>query len=312
MRRSCAVRIASSFLLLLIAVSSVGCASLPELGPFVDATLELRSAVAAVGSTVEAELQRMQGGQKYADRLAKEWAVRIQAVDALVAYAESLRAIVKAGQEGGQAARSLASSVTALAKAAQVAMPAAGAVSVATDTASFIYGQIALVRASKSLEEALMNAQPAVQRITSIIALELKKLDDILQLANADIDSARQVAHQVELGFRKALFKEQKKLYSNDPSALMPKEKARLLEINELLESTKIWYEPLQTKKEQVEKRLHAGRNLIAAAGQTTGQWAVAHEQLVLAIRDKRSINTKALVQATLEVRDLIKRIREL
>ena len=307
-----AVRIAGSFLLLLIAASSFGCASLPETGPFVDATIELRSAVAASGSTVEAELRRMNGGQKYANQLANDWAARIQAVDALVVYAESLRGIVKAGQEGGQAARSLASSVTALAKAAQVAMPAAGAVTVATDTASFIYGQIALVRASRSLEEALMNAQPAVQRIATIIALELKKLDEILRLASADIDSARQVNHQVELGFRKALIKEQKGLYSNNPADLKPKQKARLLEINELIESTKIWYEPLQTKKEQVEKRLHAGRDLIAAAGQATGQWAAAHEQLVHAIRDNRSINTKALVQATLEVRELIKRIREL
>ena len=62
-----------------------GCASVPNVAPFVEATSQYRSAVVAGGSAVDAELRAI-GTKEKAAEFAKEWAVRIQATDALVSY----------------------------------------------------------------------------------------------------------------------------------------------------------------------------------------------------------------------------------
>ena len=312
MRRSCRMRMVGSLLMLFMAVILVGCASLPEVGPFVDATVELRSAVVASGSTVVAELRLMPDGDVLASRLAQEWATRAQAVDALVIYAESLRTIIKAGQQGRQAARALADSVTGLAQGVGVVVPAAGALPVAVDAATFVYSHIALIRASNSLEEALVNAQPAVKRIAMILAQDLRAVDAILQTANVDIQQRMLITHQVEWKFRDDLLAEQQTLYKKARSERTAADEARLLAIDQLLTSTKVWHDPLQSKVAQTEQRLRVGRHLIDAAIQITEQWAAGHEQLVFAVRDRRTINPQALVQAAVDIRDLIKRIREL
>jgi hypothetical protein len=312
MRRLYPLRSFGSLLMLFIAGTFIGCASLPEVGPFVDATAELRSAVVASGSTAVTELRLMPDGGGSADRLAQMWSGRVQAVDALVFYADSLRSIFKAGQQGGQAARALADSVTGLAQGVGVVIPAAGALPVAADAATFVYSHIALIRASNSLEEALVNAQPAVKRIAVVLAQDLRATDEILQTANADIRQRTLIKHQVEWRFREDLLAEQTALYAKARGDRTAADEARLFDIDRLLISTKVWYDPLQNELKQAEHRLRAGRQLLAAAVQIIGQWADAHEQLVLAVRDRRTLNTQALVQAAVDIRDLIKRVREL
>jgi hypothetical protein len=49
--------------------------------------------------------------------------------------------------------------------------------SLSIDAATFVYSHIALIRASHSLEEALVNARPAVRRIAMILAQHLKAED---------------------------------------------------------------------------------------------------------------------------------------
>jgi hypothetical protein len=299
-------------LMLCVAATFVGCASLPEVGPFVDATAEMRSAVVASGSTVVAELRVMPEGEPLAANLEQEWAKRAQAVDALVIYAESLRTIIKAGQQGRQAARALADAVTGLAQGVGVVVPGTGALPVAVDAATFVYSHIALIRASHSLEEALVNAQPAVKRIAMILAQDLKDVDVILQAANTDIQQSMVIKRQVELGFRNSLVSEQQSLYVKARSDRTAADEARLLSIDQLLTSTKVWYDPLQSELEQTKQRLRAGRHLIGATIQITDQWAAGHEQLVFAVRDRRTINPQALVQAAVDIRELIRRIRAL
>jgi hypothetical protein len=141
----------------------------------------------------------------------------------------------------GQAVGALANAVTGLAKAA-------GVMSVATDAATFIYSQLALIRASKSLEEALVHTKPPVERIALIIALDLKNADNSLQAALLNLLQKKQIDYQVELGFRNGLILGQKALYTHGPLALTVQEEAHLLEINQFFKSTEIWYAQLQTE----------------------------------------------------------------
>src|SRR5262245_10686356 len=104
-------------------VGLTGCASLPNVGPFVDASNQLRSAVATSGTVVEGELRLMPAGTDFANKLEKEWEARNQAFSGIAAYANSLKAIVDAGNQGAASAQKVADSVANLAKSAGVALP---------------------------------------------------------------------------------------------------------------------------------------------------------------------------------------------
>jgi hypothetical protein len=309
------------FGLALVVTLSSGCATLPNVSPFAEATVELRSAVITSGTAVEAELREnpvelredrdlAEKLSKRADVFAKEWAVRVRAMDALVKYSESLVAIVEAGKGGEQSARAVADSVSNLAGALGIVIPAAGAVSVGTDAAVFIYGQIANIRASKSLEEALVQAQPAIDHLVANLSKDLKQIDEILQAANELNTSATKTKFGDEYGYLNMLERERKKLYAKGPG--VPADEARLLELDRLIASTKSWREAPEKAVEDAEKRLKAGRQLIGATRQALTEWVGTHRSFVIVVKDRGTVNVQALVYATTQIRDLVRRIREL
>jgi hypothetical protein len=299
------------FILALIALFlPAGCASLPEVGPFVDASIQLRSAIITSGATVETELGQAPGSEASAEKLSKLWKLRVQAADALVSYSESLAAIVRSGREGAQAARMLADSAAGLSREVGIILPQASTVATVTDTAAFIYGHIAAARASRSLEEALVNVQPAVEQIMAVLARDLKDIEDILRAAHQLQMTELGRKYNLEMGYYLSLGREQREIYQK--ASRTREDEKRLLEIDQLVEATKPWRLPLEAEKQQAEKRLKAGRLLIASARQGLASWAFTHQQLILAVREKGTVDVIALVQATQEMRELIRRIREI
>lgn len=289
----------------------LGCQN-PSIGPFVDATVQVRSSVAATGSAVESELRLMPDGQEYAEQLNKLWPIRVETADALVAYASSLKAIVDAGDQGTASAQSLAESVKTLAGSVGIAVPPAGVAVVAADAASFVHGHIARVRAARSLHEALVNAQPAVERVAAHFAKDLKDMRVILLAATDDFQQSLQIEHEKEVFFRDSLLTEQRKLFGKGINELTPEDKAQLLELDRLLATTKVWYDPLQNKLTQAQTRLQAGLATIEGAASLIRQWAFTHEQLIMAVREERSVDMTLLITSAAELRELIKRVREL
>ncbi len=112
-----------AFALLLLAVLAGGCAPLPNVDPFVDASSQLRSAIITSGAAVEAELAQAWEDEAYAAKLSSLWKLRVQAADGLVRYAESLAEIVRSGRKGAETARMLADSAAALSKDVGVVLP---------------------------------------------------------------------------------------------------------------------------------------------------------------------------------------------
>lgn len=302
------------YLLLLVGAFSAlsGCTSLPSVNPFVDATAEMRSAVVSAGSATELELQQMEGGEEFTKNFQKQWESRVQAMNAMADYADSLQAIVAAGQQSENTVNALADNVTRLAKAAGIAMPAAGSLTLATDTAKFVYQQIALMRASHSLEKALASSQAAIEQIAVKMALDLKDAKDIFKAANADIIHQIKEKNNVGLGFRKELLSERDKIYGRGYFHLTEEDKRRLSEFDHMVEETNNWYVPMQENLGKVEKRLAAGEALFNAAQDAVAQWGLAHYKLVLAIRERRPVSVESLTLAATEVRSLVKRMRAL
>ena len=182
----------------------------------VDASNQLRSAVATSGAAVETELRLMSGGASLADQLHTQWKARNEAFAALTTYARSLQDIIAAGENGAAAAEKIADSVAALAKGAGVALPGSPeAISVVTDAAKFISAQIAIARAARSLQQSLVAAQPAVDEICRLIASDLHDLNDLFVAAATATDDAIRADYGDVIGYRKRLLKQ---LAANDPA----------------------------------------------------------------------------------------------
>ncbi len=295
---------------LILTLLTAGCASLPDVGPFVDATNQLRSAVASSGATVEAELRMIPAENAAADQLARQWAARNQAFAAMADYANSIQAIVDAGNKGAESAQKVADSVKAFAGAAGVALPGSPeAVALATDVAKFVYNQIALAHAAKSLEKSMEAAQPAIESIATLLTSDLKDLDDILQAANKSVELDFRNEFSDQISYRNHL----RNLIIN--RAVNPNDEGNLasqVQLSQLLEATNAWYGEYLEGREKIANRLRTRRALIHAAVRSPQDWAVAHGQIVAALKAGRPVNTQSLVQAAIEIRELIRKVREL
>ena len=82
--------------------------------------------------------------------------------------------------------------------------------------------------------------------------------------------------------------------------------------MNELLDSTNYWYSEYKQGLEQNQNRLRVGRALIKTAQDSVQQWVTAHKQVVNALKNRRPVSTESLLEAAVEIRSLLKRIREL
>lgn len=288
------------------------CTSLPDVGPFVEATTEVRSAVAQAGTTVEEELRRMKGGEQSAEDLKAQWSSRVEALNAMVDFSASLQSITSASRQGAQSVAALADGVTQLAGASGIVVPASATVGVAVDAAQVIYREIAVMRAAKSLEEALERSRRPVDEIAKKIGEDIADLKVIFQAASDSITGDLEIEHQVGLNFRDELVNRRKELYALGAVGLTAAQKRELTELDGLIAATNDWYTPFQTQLNEARIRLSAGEVLIATSSDAVKQWGLAYNNLVLALKDRRPVSTMSLTRAAIDIRDLIGRIREL
>jgi len=298
-------------MLLMLVVTATGCTSLPNVGPFADATHQLKAAVAQSGSTVSDELRYTEGGKEAAEQLVEAWKARNQAFEAIAAYSDSLEAIVSSGNQGSQAAGELADSIQEFANTVGIIIPASpAAIKVANDSIKLLVKYIAITRAAKSLEEAMVKAQPAVEQIVKLIVKDLKDIEGIFRAANKLIEINFKKSYAIRLSYRNTLqdFVVQNVNITDANDAVLK----RLIQVNELLDSTNSWYSEYQQGLEKIQKRLRVGRALIKTSQASVQQWVTAHKQVVNALKNRRPVSTKSLLEAAVEIQYLLKRVREL
>lgn len=304
-----------------VLVVLTGCASLPDMSPYRDATLQLRSAVVAGGDAVQAGLESAAASygagdptakqiREKSDRFSTEWLARIDGADALLAYTEAVADIARSGTEGAASARSLADALTGLATGVGVVLPPAGTVTTVTDVAAFVYGHIAAARAARSLDQALQSAQPAVDRLATVLSQDLQASLDVLHAARRLQATALALKYNEETDYLKALAKERKDIYGK--GTLTTEDEQRLRQIGELFEATREWREPMEKAQAEMDANYRLRVQLIHATQAAVAEWAAAHRSLAAAVREKRTVNVEALVQATLEAKELVRRLRAL
>ena len=295
---------------LALVAMATGCAPFPDIGPFADATRQLKAAVAQSGSTVSDELRYAEGMEDAADKLDEAWKERNLAFEAIVAYSDSLEAIVSSGNKGRETGGKLADSIKGFAETVGIAIPGSPvAIEAATDSIKLLAAHIANTRAAKSLEDAMVQAHPAVEQIVELVVEDLEDVDDVFRLANKLAEINLKKSYATRISYRKVLEDFVQKADIADANEAILKKRAQL---NELLDSTDSWYGEYRQELEENERRLRVGRALIKTAQGSVQQWVTVHGQVASALRNRRPVSTESLLEAAAEIRGLLERIREI
>jgi hypothetical protein len=322
-----------------------GCSGPPDVGPFADATVALRSAVAETGRATAAEIRLTkwndaERAEKAAAELEKAWARRVAVMDAAVAYTDALKKVVESGNQGAQAVGAVADATKALAEAAGVVVPAAGAIGVATDAAKLIYANIARARAAATVEEALEATNPAIQRLSELLEADFGDVTGIVTLLAKEREAQVRTGEEWRndhTGFRKHSLRRRKAAREEADAAetalrveraLPTSERdakreaglidrintanSELLLADRLVAGTEADEAVLRTELAADKARSAVLQRLTQAGGAALAKWATAHEGLVRAVKERRPIDREALVDAVVELRALIKKAREL
>ncbi|MCH8153032.1 MAG: hypothetical protein IH830_11765 [Planctomycetes bacterium] len=311
-----------------------GCASLPDLSSYTSSTIRLQSAIDSSGQVVLASLNSAKKAleaakatqaatyKKHAGDFERHWKARVAAMDALVAYARSLEEIAASGRSGSKSAKAVAGAVTSFAESLGV-VPGGQIVGVATDAAAFVYGQIAIIRAARSLQESIDATTPVLERLVQVID---KDLDDARKAFVYASDATKKEL-RVDYGHTKKAWEvlvdrrrerlERLHLTLADEkvsvvSALNATEREELEEIERRLLAVEPEWLRYQTKLAAIQDREDAGMEIISASQTALQDWIHAQKDLAASAGQRRPARLDGLADAVVEIRSLVERWRNL
>lgn len=300
--------------LVCVAAAPIGCTALPDVTPFATSSREFASGVKAAGRVVSEDLRSDDALADSSKKFDEAWDARNKAMEGVVQYADGLAAIVKSTQDARAQAKALGNKLETLAAAAGVVNPAIGAsVAVGIDVASFIYGQIAIVRGANSLQEAMDAAQPAIDKLAEIITKDSENLKEVV-LSTA---SLRRTAIQQAGGAKASSFAreiearrdEARAAFARDPSSARRDD---LLAIDRLAATAQAENQQFQDQVARAREMAGTSAELIQAMRDGVSRWTAAHRQVAQALKDRQSVSVESLTDAAVEVRDLAQRLRAL
>jgi len=322
------------------------CGALPDVTPFAGATEDLRDAVVQVAPAVTAEVQNVPDGENYVTIIGDAWKTRVDAVNAMNNYSQSLVAIVGAGNEGAETAEKIGDSFGTLLTQAGKALPGtlSGVAPVAenaTAAVEFLIQTYVNIKAMSNLEDALDAAQPGINTFSKLLSKDLADLDGLVLDAQLAVEIERAGAYNDKFDALKGLEAQRTKLQTIYARAMAentkhleavadmiindtggepkdpPFSKARLkemsdaiAEVDKLIKANDFWLVPLEVEIKKEQERVIAARLLIASTQNGVRQWAIAHANLVAAVREGRVPNFHTLVKTAVEIEDLVTKFR--
>lgn len=302
----------------LLALAVTGCGTLPDAKPFADASHTFAASVSSAGQAVadslgEAGALSPSDDAAYkarADRFRTAWADRVTAARAVATYADSISELVAAGQSGGETVKKVGDSLSGLAGALGVPL-ASPAVGVLGDVARFLVDRIALVRASDSLAGALVQAQPAVDRLAELIAAESSQ--QLLTLLDSTYKNQRSLIrgeYDTEQGQLKPL--EERRLQLISPALKDTAALPGLLQQDQALATVRARLAERDRRLAEAATAHKARLQLLNALSAATLTWAQAHRDLAAAVREKRKVSVAELQTTVADLKALAKKVSEL
>lgn len=192
------------------------CTSIPDIQPYADATANLATALNKGFAHTENQLSVLQAenpdlelqAQTTLIELRKRWKPSKEAINALVAYTDSLAALANAGKTGKEAANRLTSSFEGLYNAVAQLVPIPGlpaGVQTAFNAIGAINGVIARMRAKRALKEAAEEAAPAVKTIADVLAANFQELANLSAAAGNAAAAGYRNKHHGVLDYQQTL-----------------------------------------------------------------------------------------------------------
>jgi hypothetical protein len=298
------------------------CTSLPDTSGYTAATFELKQSAVAVGAVMQTEMARtaaeIPGDNNRDDLTAKAtafghaWGITVTSLAAMGDYAQAVEDLTNAGNHGAQSAQQLFSSITPLARAAGL-LPGADVVAAVGDTVSTIYTQLALVRASHSLERSLTAADPIMQDVARGVTGQVNTAEHMFNVLisqqRLDLDVAFGPISDLDTNLQGQEIEATRRATNPAAGSSLQADLTRLRDARALLAPRVAEY---QAALDAVAARERAGRNLFLATRTALQNWTESHSRLVTAVRERRPVSFQSILAASQDVRSLIQRWREL
>lgn len=309
------------------------CASLPDVKPFASATLELEKSVdesfaaSAKAQRHMAQLLTVDPTHPLAGALAprkktyEDLATSIETdgvqrnklMRALTDYTDSLAAIVESSANAQTKVDELANSVVELSGSIS-ASPLPVVAGPAVDLAKVALREAIKIKAAHDLRGGLEVADPVVQKAAEILMADARDLKKSIATKEEAVQAAMNLSGGDPLKYRERLIARRaaliKKLAPSDNADVESQpESEDLQKVEQQIAACDAWYLPLAERRDKALGDLRATEKLYARIEEAIGQWAKAHSDLVIAVRDGRTINQRRLVEVIMEIRGLVKQI---
>ena len=307
-------------------LSGCGSATLPDIKPFAEQTTKMASAADNAYTQAENLLSATDTGAAQVSELRQKWKQTRHALHAMVTYSNALAALADTGAKGGESAGAVADAVQSLLGVVGVEKVSKKLVGVIKEVNELV----AAVRAKESLEEAIEQAQPAIDSMCKVIAENLDELEDINQAAGTEIKRVHIEANKPMKNYYEALMETDKKILGilelilkyqgGDEENLFPlknldedlttenveqrrrhwieKSKAVQAEANRYFPK----YQAYIAEKTRVNNLTKSGNEIIRKSKVAVEMWATVHRQLKITLDKKQRMS---LIEYAVVVQDI-------
>lgn len=334
-----------------------GCGSLPDLRPFADSTSELQVATVSIGDAIsesvsESLLCTDKGKPPQQipcrDYFQTNWQARIQVLDAVAKYSDSLAQVAQAGESGAASAEKVGNALDSL----LLVLKLNPLTEIVKNVAIKTYAEVARVRAMRTMSEAVEKANGPLAEIVKALKADTASMRDIMLatseaaetavVANDDqIGSARKFAfaernrllksisenHRMIGAASKALadIRSQREIGKNPPcntengcvqkvrelDQSIADDRQRLVGVEGDVERIEKAYAPIQVQRDAIAKGRERALLLIATIDSGFTQWMTIHQALGEDLRRKMQPNIRQLVSIAQNIHQLVEEMRK-
>lgn len=305
-----------------------GCA-IPDLKPFADATATLNTGVRESGDhiikslkelpfkTKEGRLISVNNKKHPVNGLAKAWSERIGAMDALVAYSDSLANITNANANAKSNIEAFGNSIESLSQYIPSASAYSGDVRVLTE--KLIQTGIE-IKSYHSLSRAVEKAQGPLGEIADMICADANDLGIInkrmYQKSKANLRFEAQTV-RAEYAVRNKLRKKWVSQFAKAAKAEDAAQEAQEATALKMLKEYDRLFENFQHDLQAINQSLADCKDkserlasLLSKTKKAIVYWKNANDELAQALKDNRQPNIRLLVTRAIEIQNAVKKLR--
>lgn len=259
---------------------------------------------------LDASLGNEQSFQESLRELRSAWKLRVDALDAVVAYTEELEQVLRSQQETRRRVEAIAESTEALLQ--RWGGGAASSVSSSMMLAGLtLQEHLRSVSTARSLGESLDRTRPLVREMVTLLRKDLEELRELLAFVYEAQRGALLIEWRVELQYRQRLLLERRRLYEQESWTEAELERLRMLS-GQLTESLE-WYNPLSEQLNAISSQERWGAQLLELLDEGLQRWQWAHEELSFSLLEEKPFfySWERLQRTAQEVQRLAEKVSE-